>query len=234
MGVRAELFRTIYFHRTVRAIDLTLADLFRESSERLFPGNPLEHLAAYRDFTESSLLVDVARWPSSPDPALRDLGQRWRDLLQRRFVWKLACQRTLVFSEADRERSSIFSDRRLVEQQLRAHLPSDLRDLPMRIDIARLIHRPHTRGPADGQNFLFDSARGDRATAERQRTVPTHAGQSSDLSHLMRRAENMPGPSPPPSTSSSAAARKMTSRTCDSQDGHPCRRSKLESVTRKE
>src|SRR5690606_25710495 len=41
MGVRAELFRAVYFHRTVRAIDLTLADLFADSREYLFPGNPL-------------------------------------------------------------------------------------------------------------------------------------------------------------------------------------------------
>ena len=38
MSVRAELFRTIYFHRTVRAIDLTLADLFADSKQYLFPG----------------------------------------------------------------------------------------------------------------------------------------------------------------------------------------------------
>ena len=45
MTVRAELFRTIYFHRTVRAIDLTLADLFAASRPYLFPGNPLDALA---------------------------------------------------------------------------------------------------------------------------------------------------------------------------------------------
>ena len=44
MGVRAELFRTIYFHRTVRAIDLGLQDVFAESKDLLFPGNPLEQL----------------------------------------------------------------------------------------------------------------------------------------------------------------------------------------------
>jgi hypothetical protein len=29
----------------------------------------------------------------------------------------------------------------------------------MRVDIARHIHRPHTSGPASGQNFLYDSSR---------------------------------------------------------------------------
>jgi hypothetical protein len=159
MSVRADLFRAIYFHRTVRAIDLSLADLFAESKRLLFPGNPLEHLDAYLEFTESSLLVDAARWPRSADAEKRRLGPQWQALLHRKIPWKMVCQRSLAFSEADRERSSIFSDRELVEKKLRENLPGDLRDVPMRIDIARWIHRPHTRGPSDGQNFLFDSAR---------------------------------------------------------------------------
>lgn len=158
MSVRAELFRTIYFHRTVRAIDLTLADVFVESKRQLFPGNPLEHLDEYLQFTESSLLVDVARWPKNADPEKRRLGQLWQALLRRDIPWKMVCQRNLVFAESDRERASIFSDREMVEKKLREGLPRDLRDVPIRIDIARLIHRPHTRGPAGGQNFLYDSA----------------------------------------------------------------------------
>jgi HD superfamily phosphohydrolase len=66
---RANLFRTIYFHRTVRALDIALAEVFAETMERLFPGNPLEHLDAYQRLTESSFLVDVQRWSSSSDPA---------------------------------------------------------------------------------------------------------------------------------------------------------------------
>ncbi len=69
IAVRAELFRTIYFHRTVRAIDLELKDLFADSRTWLFPGNPLEKLDEYLHFTEWSLLVDVGRWHKSSDPA---------------------------------------------------------------------------------------------------------------------------------------------------------------------
>jgi hypothetical protein len=71
IGVRAELFRSVYFHRTVRAIDLTLKDLFADSRDLLFAGNPLERLAEYHDFTEWSLLVDVARWDESDDERKR-------------------------------------------------------------------------------------------------------------------------------------------------------------------
>jgi HD superfamily phosphohydrolase len=158
MSVRAELFRSIYFHRTVRAIDLTLADLFRDSKGLLFPGNPLEHLQDYLGFTESSLLVDVSRWSRSNDPRKRQLADPWRELLQRQIRWKMVCQRNLVFSEHDAERSSIFSSAQLVEQAIHQNLAPGQADEPIRVDIARHIFRPHTSGPAAGQNFLYDSA----------------------------------------------------------------------------
>lgn len=159
MAVRAELFRAVYFHRTVRAIDLALADLFAESRELLFPGNPLESLAEYRSFTEWSLLVDVARWHESDDPRRRALGERWRRFLRREVPWKMVCQRHLVFAAAQSERASIFSRSDFVERELRQALPKELESLPLRVDVARHVHRPDTRGPSQGQNFLYDAAR---------------------------------------------------------------------------
>jgi hypothetical protein len=72
----------------------------------------------------------------------------------------MLCQRHLVFGENDVERSSIFSDSTLVERQLRGLLPVELQEIPLRVDIARHIYRPHTAGPATGQNFLYESSRG--------------------------------------------------------------------------
>jgi hypothetical protein len=159
MSVRADLFRTIYFHRTVRAIDLTLADLFADSKAFLFPGNPLEHLAEYRRFSEWSLLVDVGRWSTSSEPGKRALGTRWQDFLDRKIPWKMVCQRYLVFDKAGAERTSILSRADYVERELRVQLPPHLSGLPFKIDLARHIHRPDTHGPSMGQNFLYDPAR---------------------------------------------------------------------------
>lgn len=158
MSARAELFRTIYFHRTVRAIDLTLQDLFNESKPYLFDGSPLENLDRYLHFTEFSLLVDVQRWTESSDSKQRELGRRWQELIARQIPWVMVCQRSLVFSKDDSEQASIFSDHGFVEQKLRQLLPAELKALPLRVDIARTIFRPHTAGPAAGQNFLYDSA----------------------------------------------------------------------------
>lgn len=159
IGVRAELFRSIYFHRTVRAIDLQLADLFAESKEHLFPGSPLERLDEYLRFTEWSLLVDTVRWAASNDVGKRELGRRWERFVGREVRWRMACERTLFFSPATAESSSIFSQPEFVERALRAQLPAELRELPLRVDLARHVHRPGTRGPTSGQNFLFDPAR---------------------------------------------------------------------------
>jgi HD superfamily phosphohydrolase len=158
IGVRAELFRSLYFHRTVRAIDLDLADLFADSGELLFVGNPLERLPEYRQFTEWSLLIDVAGWSDAADERRRGLGPRWRGFLAREVRWKMACERTLFFSPGQTESSSIFSQAGFVERALREQLPTALRELPLRIDLARHVHRPGTQGPVAGQNFFYDPA----------------------------------------------------------------------------
>ena len=153
---RSNLFRTIYFHRTVRSIDLSLEELFPDSMPHLFPGNPLEHLQKYLYFTESSFLIDVQRWADHDDPQIRELGVRWRALLARQVEWKMACERTLSFHSDTAERTTIFSEPDLVMKRVRSYLPARSRDVPLKIDVARHYHRPSGRLPAGGQNFVLD------------------------------------------------------------------------------
>ncbi len=158
ISVRAELFRAIYFHRTVRAIDIDLQEVFRDSRRHLFPGNPLEHLDEYRRLTEWSLLMEVARWPESDNAELRALGLRWRELLGRRLRWRMACERTVFFAPGEAEQGSVLSHAATFETALRAELPVELKDLPLKVDTARHVHRPGAHAPAAGQNFLYDPA----------------------------------------------------------------------------
>ena len=156
LSVRSDLFRSIYFHRTVRAIDLTLEDLFVESRDLLFPGNPVEHLDEYLRFTEWSLLVNTANWGRSDNPQKRELADGWRRFMQREIPWTMACERTVVFQPGESETSSVFSSRAVFEAALRDNLPPHLKDLPIRADSARLVHRPGAHAPAAGQNFIYD------------------------------------------------------------------------------
>jgi HD superfamily phosphohydrolase len=99
LTARLFLYQQVYFHRTVRAIDLDLAEVFRPSIEAIFgDGSPVDRLAAYADLDEYALLHQAARWargesvaqaPSDGDgrvtPAVAD---GWRAILLRRPRWR--------------------------------------------------------------------------------------------------------------------------------------------------
>ena len=184
IGVRAELFRSVYFHRTVRAIDLALKDLFVASKEWLFPGNPLERLDEYLYFTETSLLVDTQRWATSTDPAKREIGQQWRDLVARKVPWVTVCSRNLVFAKDDSEQASIFSDAGARRAQAAAALAARHR---RRAPAGR--YRPHDLPPAHGRpgrraELPVRLGQGARAAADRPRVLPPAADQPPPVPRL--------------------------------------------------
>ena len=155
---RANLFRTIYFHRTVRGIDIALEDYFALTMKRLFPGNPLDHLKAYQGLTETSFLVDVLRWADSSDEELQELGNHWRAIVNRDEMWRMASERSMYFHTGQDESTTIFSEPELVERRVRDFLPDALKEIPLRVDVAKHYHRPSARKPSGKQNFWFDPA----------------------------------------------------------------------------
>jgi hypothetical protein len=156
--VRSELFRTLYFHRTVRAIDLMMEDVFKDTVSRLMPGPPLEHLGRYRELTEWSLLTDAPRWTHDPAPKYAELGRRWQAILSRQITWKMACERLIRFDPGQPEPASIFTDAGLVESRIRTELPASLRAMRFVVDIARHSHRP-VGSESARQNYIFDPAK---------------------------------------------------------------------------
>lgn len=160
LAMKAELFRNVYFHRTVRAIDLHLTELFRESFDYLFPGDPREHLAEYLDFTEFSLLSEVKSWKKSKKSKLLELGKLWESWLQRRVPWVMVCQRNVSFSAGQAEASSVFSSSQVLRASIQEKLTGELADIEFEVDLARHMHRPNTHGATAGMNFYFDSSTG--------------------------------------------------------------------------
>lgn len=160
MEVRANLFRSIYFHRTVRALDLALEELFPQTMKYLFPHNPLEKLGEYQSLTEFSFLVDIRRMRGSTEPECQALGEAWHAILTRQLLWRMSCERILFFRAGESERTTIFSEPDVVERRLRERLPPPLRQIALRIDVARHYHRPSTRVPSGGQNYIDDPSLG--------------------------------------------------------------------------
>jgi HD superfamily phosphohydrolase len=102
LSARRFLYQQVYFHRTVRAIDLDLAEVFAPSIDAIFgDGSPAERLAAYADLDEYALLHQAARWgrgldvaadgstPEAGDGRVRpEVAQAWRAILLRQPTWR--------------------------------------------------------------------------------------------------------------------------------------------------
>lgn len=101
MFLTARLFmhRQVYYHRTVRALDLDLASIFRPSVEAIFgDASPVERLSDYADLDEYALLHQAARWArgelrsAAPRPGdgtvTEAVADGWRRILLRRPGWR--------------------------------------------------------------------------------------------------------------------------------------------------
>ena len=103
LTARSFMYQQVYFHRTVRAIDLDLADVFGPSVRAIFGAeSPADRLAAYADLDEYALLHQAARWARGEDvlagshvrPIPGDgrvsgeIADAWRAILLRRPNWR--------------------------------------------------------------------------------------------------------------------------------------------------
>ncbi|HJP88552.1 MAG TPA: HD domain-containing protein [Candidatus Limnocylindrales bacterium] len=113
LNARLLLYLAVYFHRTVRAIDLDLADVFRPAIEALFgDDSPADRLPDYVDLDEYALLHQAARWARGQD-VVRD-GERatpgdgrvtaavadgWRAILLRRPRWRSEAEIRVTYED---------------------------------------------------------------------------------------------------------------------------------------
>ena len=99
LTARLFMYQHVYLHRTVRAIDLDLAEVFAPSIRAVFgDGSPAERLAAFADLDEYALLHQAAGWARgehlsvAPVPGdgtvTRDVADGWRAILLRRPTWR--------------------------------------------------------------------------------------------------------------------------------------------------
>jgi len=163
LNARLYLYMNLYFHRTTRAIDLHLKEIFRPTLEMMVPGNPLEDLDAYQKVTEWFLLEEVSRWVALGDnPEKTRMGRRWQRILHRKPRWKRAYEYT--FSLADYDDPRVFAmiqDPRRLEDGLKAHLPRSLKGVQFRVDLAHLDPRPiNPLHMGDAQIYIYNESSG--------------------------------------------------------------------------
>jgi HD superfamily phosphohydrolase len=159
LTARLYLYTNIYFHRTVRRIDLTMREIFADSVQHILPGNPLDDLDGYLSLTDWSLLEAVDRWRrATPGSDERRLGEAWESITSRRLRWKLAYE-SLVGSDAD------VSD---VRARVLDLLPPSLRGVDFEVDIASARVAPENPLTDDGLVAIYDPL---EETVEHSRTV---------------------------------------------------------------
>ncbi len=134
------LYQNVYHHRTTRAIDLHLKEIFSDTMKLLAPYNPRTDLDRYLELTDWFILERVREWERDPDPEKQRLGREWAQILGRNVKWKMAYD--FASSLEGHEQGVRFTSDRELEEEIRKHLPSSLRQIPFQVDIAHHDPRP--------------------------------------------------------------------------------------------
>jgi HD superfamily phosphohydrolase len=154
LNARLYLYTNVYYHRTTRAIDLHLREIFSDTIREIFPGNPLEHMEQYLHLTDWSLLEEVSRWRREKK-CNRTLAQEWGRILDRDVKWKMAYDRTLSLNELHYGSKSVESTD--WEKRIHDSLPPSARSVVFRVDLATQDPRPESPfAMGKKQIYIFD------------------------------------------------------------------------------
>jgi len=155
LNARLYMYTNVYYHRTTRAIDQHLKELFKDTMAALFPYNPAENLAAYLELTDWSLLEAVRRWGREGDTSTAALAREWATILAREVKWKMAYDVTLSMRYFEKGKTLI--DAPEMVKRIRRRLPDKIRDLPFCVDMASQDPRPiNPLMMGDRQIYVFN------------------------------------------------------------------------------
>ncbi len=157
LNARLYLYSNVYYHRTSRAIDLHILEIFRETMQCIFPHNPLHHMEQYRRLTDWSLLETVRTWESSSNRKKQRIGKEWSRIVGRYIKWKTAYSKALAIRECPPR--GAMTTPATFEARLRRQLPRRLKDLTFRVDMASKDTRPfNVLNMGQFQFYLYDPA----------------------------------------------------------------------------
>jgi len=153
LNARLYLYHQVYFHRTVRRIDLQLREIFGPTMERLLGGNPLDDLPRFQEINEWMLMSEVDRWARGRgDPEEVELGRAWGELVARRLKWKLVYS---GYVEArDVPSGALTLTRAEFAGRIRERLRPELRQVDFEVDVAAQESRAFNP-MMESQDILF-------------------------------------------------------------------------------
>ncbi len=139
LNARLYLYNNIYYHRTVRRIDLHMREIFRDTIARILAGSPLDDLDGYRALSDWSLVETVDRWQRE-EGAVGHLGREWARIVRRELKWRMIFEDYYEFSNLPKD--FLFPNPWVYESRIREALPASLQDASFEVDLASVDPRP--------------------------------------------------------------------------------------------
>ncbi len=140
LNARINLYGNVYFHRTTRALDLHLQEIFHDTMNFIFPGNPLKNLDNYLKCDEWNLFNHVQNWQKSKNRIKRKLAAEWKRLYDREVKWKMSFVTEISLDQM--HRGIGFAKAVDYEAGIRECLPKKLKGLSFKVDLATQDPRP--------------------------------------------------------------------------------------------
>ena len=141
LNARLSLYGNVYYHRTTRAIDFHMQEIFQETLKRIFPDNPAKALNKYLHLNDWSLIQEVEQWQYGKDREKKRLGKEWAQIISRQIKWKMAYATELTLDQAQRGMVG-FARPEQFEEAIRENLPRRIRTIEFRVDLAMQDPRP--------------------------------------------------------------------------------------------
>lgn len=99
---RCHMYFSVYYHRTVRAIELHMREIFGETIELLYDTiNPYENLDHFLNMDDWSLLCGVQNWLRAGTERQKALAKEWKLILERKTKWRCMQQYSKDFRDID-------------------------------------------------------------------------------------------------------------------------------------
>jgi len=150
LASRLYMYLNVYHHRTGRRFDLAMREVFAETVDELFPGNPLQHVGDYLELTDWSVLDAVQRWQHEPEGTRRRrLADAWARITTRDLRWQLAYE-TIAHRGIDAA---------ALQERVLAAMPAGIDTTHIEVDVATARIAPQNPMTEHGFVHIYDPLR---------------------------------------------------------------------------
>lgn len=155
LNLRSYLFSNAYFHRTVRALDRHLGEIFQKTMEIIVTEDPRKALDKYQRLTDHFLFGEVAAWKNASEQSKQNLAHDWEQLLNRETRWKMIAETYVALKQLPK--LTAIENEESLYKKIKENLPAELKNNEFQVDIASQDPRPENlTAMGEEQLYVYD------------------------------------------------------------------------------